>query len=213
MKKWLLSGCLLGLTACAEVPQQQIDSLEETFAAYEQNGAGAEMPTEFRALQASFAEVLKSVEAEKKKLFSSYSDAEQQMKRIEKQLSDMAFTISGRQERFQKVYKKFVRETSLGLLMYASLSKDKVRDLPEELTHNLEHAMRPTGLLKEVVKAETFAQKAEILAPTIEKLEKLNGLMKPWLTEQQYGELLKKVEAQLKKSDLGDNSRIGFGSF
>lgn len=67
MKKWLLSGCLLTLMACGQVPQERIDSLKETIADYEENGAGAEMPEEFRALQESFAEVERSVEAEKEK--------------------------------------------------------------------------------------------------------------------------------------------------
>ena len=48
MKKWLLSGCLLTLMACGQVPQERIDSLKETIADYEENGAGAEMPEEFR---------------------------------------------------------------------------------------------------------------------------------------------------------------------
>ena len=68
MKKWLLSGCLLTLMACGQVPQERIDSLKETIADYEENGAGAEMPEEFRALQESFAEVERSVEAEKEKM-------------------------------------------------------------------------------------------------------------------------------------------------
>ena len=62
MKKWLLSGCLLTLMACGQVAQERIDSLKETIADYEENGAGAEMPEEFRALQESFAEVERSVE-------------------------------------------------------------------------------------------------------------------------------------------------------
>lgn len=106
MKKWLLSGCLLTLMACGQVPQERIDSLKETIADYEENGAGAEMPEEFRALQESFAEVERSVEAEKEKMFSSYSAVEQKMAQIEKQLDDMAFTINARSDRFQKVYKK-----------------------------------------------------------------------------------------------------------
>ena len=57
MKKWLLSGCLLTLMACGQVPQERIDSLKEAIAGYEEDGAGAEMPEEFRALQESFAEV------------------------------------------------------------------------------------------------------------------------------------------------------------
>ena len=32
MKKWLLSGCLLTLMACGQVPQERIDSLKETIA-------------------------------------------------------------------------------------------------------------------------------------------------------------------------------------
>ena len=74
MKKWLLSGCLLTLMACGQVPQERIDSLKETIADYEENGAGAEMPEEFRALQESFAEVERSVEAEKEKMFSRTED-------------------------------------------------------------------------------------------------------------------------------------------
>ena len=35
MKKWLLSGCLLTLMACGQVPQERIDSLKETIADYE----------------------------------------------------------------------------------------------------------------------------------------------------------------------------------
>ena len=183
MKKWLLSGCLLTLMACGQVPQERIDSLKETIADYEENGAGAEMPEEFRALQESFAEVERSVEAEKEKMFSSYSAVEQKMAQIEKQLDDMAFTINARSDRFQKVYKKFAREVSLALL------------------------------LRELMKAETYAQKHEILDPHVEKMEKLNQTMKPWLSEQKYDEILKKVEAQLKKTNLSDDSQIGFGAF
>ena len=153
MKKWLLSGCLLTLMACGQVPQERIDSLKETIADYEENGAGAEMPEEFRALQESFAEVERSVEAEKEKMFSSYSAVEQKMAQIEKQLDDMAFTINARSDRFQKVYKKFAREVSLGLLMYASLPKDKARSLPKEMKDDLQRALQPALLLRELMKA------------------------------------------------------------
>lgn len=213
MKKWLLSGCLLALTACGQVPQEQIDSLKETIADYEENGAGAEMPEEFRALQDSFAEVEKSVEAEKEKMFSSYSAAEQKLAQIEKQLDDMAFAISARSEQFQKVYNKFAREASLGLLMYASLPKDKARSLPKEMKDDLQRTVQPMPLLRELMKAETYAQKQEILGPQVEKLEKLNEMMKPWLSEQKYDECLKKVEAQMKKANLSNGGQIGFGSF
>ena len=213
MKKWLLSGCLLTLMACGQVPQERIDSLKETIADYEENGTGAEMPEEFRALQESFAEVERSVEAEKEKMFSSYSAVEQKMAQIEKQLDDMAFTINARSERFQKVYKKFAREVSLGLLMYASLPKDKARSLPKEMKDDLQRALQPALLLRELMKAETYAQKHEILDPHVEKMEKLNQTMKPWLSEQKYDEILKKVEAQLKKTNLSDDSQIGFGAF
>lgn len=173
MKKWLLSGCLLTLMACGQVPQERIDSLKETIADYEENGAGAEMPEEFRALQESFAEVERSVEAEKEKMFSSYSAVEQKMAQIEKQLDDMAFTINARSDRFQKVYKKFAREVSLGLLMYASLPKDKARSLPKEMKDDLQRALQPALLLRELMKAETYAQKHEILDPHVEKMEKI----------------------------------------
>ena len=205
MKKWLLSGCLLTLMARGQVPQERIDSLKGTIADYEENGAGAEMPEEFRALQESFAEVERSVEAEKEKMFSSYSAVEQKMAQIEKQLDDMAFTINARSDRFQKVYKKFAREVSLGLLMYASL--------PKEMKDDLQRALQPALLLRELMKAETYAQKHEILDPHVEKMEKLNQTMKPWLSEQKYDEILKKVEAQLKKTNLSDDSQIGFGAF
>lgn len=213
MKKWLSAGCLLALMACGEVPQEQIDSLKQTIADYEENGAGAEMPEEFRALQDSFAEVEKSVEAEKEKMFSSYSAAEEKMAQIEKKLDDMAFTINERSARFQKLYNKFAREASLGILMYGSLPKDKARSLPKEMKDDLQRAVRPMPLLKELMKAKTYAQKQEILTPQVEKLEKLNATMKPWLSEQQYDECLKKVEAQLKQANLSDNGGIGFGSF
>lgn len=213
MKKWLLSGCLLTLMACGQVPQEQIDSLKQAIADYEENGAGAEMPEEFRALQESFAEVQKSVEAEKEKMFSSYSAVEQKMSLIEKQLDDMAFTIGARSERFQKEYHKFAREASLGLLMYASLPKDKARSLPKEMKDDLQRAVQPALLLRELMKAKTYAQKQEILGPQVEKLEKINEMMKPWLSEQKYDEILKKVEAQLKKTNLSDNSHSGYGLF
>ena len=193
------------MMACGQVPQERIDSLKETIADYEENGAGAEMPEEFRALQESFAEVERSVEAEKEKMFSSYSAVEQKMAQIEKQLDDMAFTINARSDRFQKVYKKFAREVSLGLLMYASL--------PKEMKDDLQRALQPALLLRELMKAETYAQKHEILDPHVEKMEKLNQTMKPWLSEQKYDEILKKVEAQLKKTNLSDDSQIGFGAF
>jgi len=63
------------------------------------------------------------------------------------------------------------------------------------------------------MKAETYAQKHEILDPHVEKMEKLNQTMKPWLSEQKYDEILKKVEAQLKKTNLSDDGQIGFGAF
>lgn len=213
MKKWLLSGCLLTLMACGQVPQKQIDSLKQTIADYEENGAGAEMPEEFRALQESFAEVEKSVEAEKEKMFSSYSAVEQKLAQIEKQLDGMAFTIGARSDRFQKMYNKFAREGSLGLLMYASLPKDKARSLPKEIKDDLQRAVQPMPLLRELMKAETYAQKQEILGPQVEKLEKLNEMMRPWLSEQKYDEILKKVEAQLKKTNLSDDSHSGYGLF
>ncbi len=213
MKKWLLSGCLLTLMACGQVPQEQIDSLKQTIADYEENGAEAEMPEEFRALQESFAEVEKSVEAEKEKMFSSYSAVEQKLAQIEKQLDGMAFTIGARSDRFQKMYNKFAREGSLGLLMYASLPKDKARSLPKEMKDDLQRAVQPMPLLRELMKAETYAQKQEILGPQVEKLEKLNEMMRPWLSEQKYDEILKKVEAQLKKTNLSDDSHSGYGLF
>ena len=213
MKKWLLSGCLLTLMACGQVPQEQIDSLKQTIADYEENGAGAEMPEEFRALQESFAEVEKSVEAEKEKMFSSYSAVEQKLAQIEKQLDGMAFTIGARSDRFQKMYNKFAREGSLGLLMYASLPKDKARSRPKEIKDDLQRAVQPMPLLRELMKAETYAQKQEILGPQVEKLEKLNEMMRPWLSEQKYDEILKKVEAQLKKTNLSDDSHSGYGLF
>ena len=37
--------------------------------------------------------------------------------------------------------------------------------------------------------------------------------MKPWRSEQNYVEILKIVEAQLKKTNLSDDSQIGFGAF
>lgn len=200
--------------ACGQVPQEQIDSLKQTIADYEENGAGAEMPEEFRALQESFAEVEKSVEAEKEKMFSSYSAVEQKLAQIEKQLDDMAFTIGARSERFQKVYNKFAREGSLGLLMYASLPKDKARSMPKEMKDDLQRAVQPMPLLRELMKAETYAQKQEILGPQVEKLEKINEMMRPWLSEQKYDEILKKVEAQLKKTtNLSDDNHNGYGMF
>ncbi len=63
------------------------------------------------------------------------------------------------------------------------------------------------------MKAETYAQKQEILGPQVEKLEKLNEMMRPWLSEQKYDEILKKVEAQMKKANLSNGGQIGFGSF
>lgn len=199
--------------ACGQVPQKQIDSLKQTIADYEENGAGAEMPEEFRALQESFAEVEKSVEAEKEKMFSSYSAVEQKLAQIEKQLDGMAFTIGARSDRFQKMYNKFAREGSLGLLMYASLPKDKARSLPKEIKDDLQRAVQPMPLLRELMKAETYAQKQEILGPQVEKLEKLNEMMRPWLSEQKYDEILKKVEAQMKKTNLSDDSHSGYGLF
>lgn len=169
------------------------------------------MPEEFRALQESFAEVERSVEAEKEKMFSSYSAVEQKMAQIEKQLDDMAFTINARSDRFQKVYKKFAREVSLGLLMYASLPKDKARSLPKEMKDDLQRALQPALLLRELMKAETYAQKHEILDPHVEKGE-IEQTMKP-LSEQKYDEVMKKVEAQLKKTNLSDDGQIGFGAF
>ena len=211
MKKLLLSGCLLILAACGEVPQERIDSLKEAIAEFEENGAGAEMPEEFRALQNSFAEVQKSVEAEQEKMFSSYSAAEQKISQLEDELENIARTIGERSARFQKVYNKFAREGSLGILMYGSLPKDKARSLPKEMKDDLQHAVQPFPLLKELIKAKTYARKHEILDPVVEKLENVNGLMKSWLPEETYDQCVKKVEEQLKKTNnLGSGRHTGF---
>lgn len=211
MKKWLLSGCLLTLMACGQVPQERIDSLKETIADYEENGAGAEMPEEFRALQESFAEVERSVEAEKKNvqqlLRSRTEDGTDR-----KQLDDMAFTINARSDRFQKVYKKFAREVSLGLLMYASLPKDKARSLPKEMKDDLQRALQPALLLRELMKAETYAQNMRYWIRTSK-----NGEIEPNDEALAFGAEIRrdpeKVEAQLKKTNLSDDSQIGFGAF
>lgn len=213
MTKWLLSGCLLALTACGQVPQERIDSLQETIADYEENGAGSEMPEEFRALQDLFAEVQKSVEAEKEKVFSNYSAAGQKMDRIEEKLDKIASVIVARSEHFEQMYNKFAREVALGLLMYGSLPKDKTRNIPQEMKDNLQRAIQPASLLKELMTAETYAHKLEILSPQVEKLEAMNTMMKSWLPEQKYDECLKKVEAQLKKANLGNEGHTGFGPF
>lgn len=200
------------MMACGQVPQERIDSLKETIADYEENGAGAEMPEEFRALQESFAEVERSVEAEKEKMFSSYSAVEQKMAQIEKQLDDMAFTINARSDRFQKVYKKFAREVSLGLLMYASLPKDKARSLPKEMKDDLQRALQPALLLRELMKAETYAQNMRYWIRTSK-----NGEIEPNDEALAFGAEIRrdpeKVEAQLKKTNLSDDSQIGFGAF
>lgn len=213
MTKWLLSGCLLALTACGQVPQERIDSLQATIADYEENGAGSEMPEEFRALQDLFAEVLKSVEAEKDKVFSSYSVAGQKMDRIEEKLDKIAGVIVARSERFEQMYNKYAREVALALLMYGSLPKDKTRNIPQEMKDNLQRAIQPAPLLRELMKAETYAHKLEILNPRVEQLEAMNTMIKPWLPEQKYDECLKKAEEQLKKANLGNEPHTGFGPF
>ncbi len=38
-------------------------------------------------------------------------------------------------------------------------------------------------------------------------------MMRPWLSEQKYDEILKKVEAQMKKTNLSDDSHSGYGLF
>ena len=132
MKKWLLSGCLLTLMACGQVPQERIDSLKETIADYEENGAGAEMPEEFRALQESFAEVERSVEAEKKKkMFSSYSAVEQKMAQIEKQLDDMAFTINARVTDFRRCIKNLRGRSAWGSSCTQACPKTKPGACPK----------------------------------------------------------------------------------
>lgn len=213
MKKWLVSGCLLILAACGQVPEERIDSLKESIAEFEENGASAEMPEEFRALQSSFAEVQQAVEAEKEKIFSSYSAVKQQMSRIEEGLADMAFAINERSERFRKVYKQYARESALGLLLYGSLPKDKARSLPKELKEDLQRAVQPMPLLKKLMQAKTYAQKQEILNPVIEQLENVNGLMKSWLPEETYDQCVQKVNAQLKNTNLGNDSYGGYGMF
>ena len=170
------------------------------------------MPEEFRALQESFAEVERSVEAEKKKMFSSYSAVEQKMAQIEKQLDDMAFTINARSDRFQKVYKNLRGRSAWA----PHVRKPAQRQSPEPAQRDegrFAARPQPALLLRELMKAETYAQKHEILDPHVEKMEKLNQTMKPWLSEQKYDEILKKVEAQLKKTNLSDDSQIGFGAF
>ena len=212
LKKWLLSGCLLTLAACGQVPQEQIDSLQETIADFEENGAGSEMPEEFRALQDSFAAVQKAVEAEKEKMFRSYSAAERELEQIETALNHMAGVITERSARFRKMYTKFAREAAMSLVMYGSLPKDKARSIPAGMKDNLQRAIQPMTLLKELMKAKTYAQKQEILNPLVGQLEEANKLMKSWLPEQTYEECLKKVEAQLKNTNLG-NGQMGFNPF
>ena len=97
--------------------------------------------------------------------------------------------------------------------MYASLPKDKARSLPKEMKDDFQRALQPMPLLRGLMKAETYAQKQEILGPQVEKLEKMNEMMKPWLSEQKYDEILKKVEAQLRKTNLSDDSHNGYGLF
>lgn len=97
--------------------------------------------------------------------------------------------------------------------MYASLPKDKARSLPKEMKDDLQRALQPALLLRELMKAETYAQKHEILDPHVEKMEKLNQTMKPWLSEQKYDEILKKVEAQLKRQISATTARSGSGRF
>lgn len=117
--------------ACGQVPQERIDSLKETIADYEETGAGAEMPEEFRTLQESFAEVERSVEAEKEKMFSSYSAVKQKMAQIEKQLDDMAFTINARSDRFQKVYKNLRERSAWGSSCTQACPKTKPGACPK----------------------------------------------------------------------------------
>ena len=64
------------------------------------------------------------------------------------------------------------------------------------------------------MKAETYAQKQEILGPQVEKLEKLNEMMRPWLSEQKYDESESRFRTlrnkRVRNRDLHDMPHVTF---
>lgn len=213
MKTHLLLGCLLILTACGQMPQERLASLEEALTEFETHGAADEMPEQFRALQDSFAQLRKQAEAEQEKLFSSFSDVERKMELLEKNLDDLGQTICDRSARFRALYARYTREASLGIQLYGHLTKEKARSLPVRMNETLQQTTRPMRLLHELMQAKTFARKTEILTPLIETLEQANAEMKSRLDRKTYDQCVEKVESLLKKSNAGSGYPAGFGPF
>lgn len=209
MKIWTLLGCLLTLTACGQFPQERYDLLKERIVELEENGVGIEMPEEFAAVQDAFAEVQRLSEVEKEKTFASYGAIEQEMQRIETRLESLAETVHGRYARYRTMYERLTRETGLGLLLFGRLSKDQARTLPEEMKESVQRAARPMLLVRELMQAETFARKMEILSPLVEKQEEMNAWMKSRLPDETYEECLKKVESQQRNSNAAPGNPFG----
>lgn len=213
MKTRLLLGCLLILTACGQMPQERLATLEEALTQFETQGAADEMPDEFRALQDSFARLRKEAEAEQEKLFGSFSNVERKLDLLERDLDDLGQTIYDRSRRFRALYARFTREASLGILLYGNLSKEKARTLPAPMKETLQQTTQPMRLLRELMQTKTFARKAEILTPLIETLEETNAEMKSRLDRKIYDQCVEKVESQLKKSNAGSGYPAGLGHF
>lgn len=213
MKTHLLLGCLLILTACGQMPEERLASLEEALTAFETNGAADEMPEQFRALQDSFAQLRKEAEAEQEKLFSSFSDVERKLDVLERDLDDLGQTIYDRSARFRTLYTRLTREASLGILLYGNLPKEKARTLPARMKETLQQTTQPMRLVRELMQAKTLAHKMEILTPLIEALEETNAEMKSRLDQKTYEQCVEKIESQLKKSNAGSGYPAGLGPF
>lgn len=203
---------MLALTACGQFPQEQFERLQENIARFEQGGADKELPEEFEALREAFAEVEQRAEAEKGKTFGSYGMLEEQMRGIEERMDKLAATIEERHERFMSLYRKYAREVSLAIQLYGNLPKNEARNLPAETKELLQRAAQPSRMLQQLMRAETYEQRTEILVPLAEQAESFNAILKERVPAETYETCVKKVEKQLQNTNLSGSS-AGFPSF
>lgn len=212
MKIGTLFGCMLALTACGQFPQERFDRLQENIARFEESGAEKELPEEFEALREAFAEMEQRAEAEKGKTFGSYGMIEEQMRGIEERMDKLAATVEARHERFMSLYRKYTREVCLAIQLYGNLPKNEARNLPTETKELLQRAAQPSRMLQQLMRAETYEQRTEILVPLAEQAESFNAILKERVPAETYETCVKKVEKQLQNTNLSGSS-AGFPSF